>query len=144
MSDLNLDGALDLEQELYSKGYKEGEDAATNEQYLEGKIYGLQTGFQRFLIVGYFDGLLHEWRLQDTDGQLKPQLDQLENLLNKITNDNSNQSVAVYEKTMSAARNKVRVIASITKSTNKISALDSLVRDVGGALAVASDPNEMW
>lgn len=144
MSNLSLDGALDLEEELYSAGYEEGEAAATNEQYLEGKIYGLQTGFQRFLIVGYLDGLLHEWRLQDTKDQIKSHLDQLEKLLNSITNDNSDQSVALYERTLNAARNKVRIIASITKNNIKISTLDTLVREVGGTLAIANEGGETW
>lgn len=144
MADLTLDDALDLEDKLYEKGFEEGNKAAANEQYFEGKAYGLQTGFQRFLIVGYLDGLLHDWRQQETSTQIENHLRQLEDILSKIDYGNSNQSVAAYEKAVFAARNKVRVIASITKTTAKVACLDKLVEEVGGTLAVATNLDEMW
>ncbi|WPK23125.1 hypothetical protein PUMCH_000350 [Australozyma saopauloensis] len=144
MTDINLDTALEFENELYSQGYEEGKEAANNEQFLEGKIYGLQTGFQRFLIVGYMDGLLQEWRKDGHSKNIESHLNQLQKLLDKISNGNSDQSVADYERALSAARNKVRVIASITKTTDKIAGLDKMVQEVGGTLAVSSNPDDMW
>lgn len=144
MADLSLDDALDLEEKLYKKGFEEGNKAAANEQFLEGKVYGLQTGFQRFLIVGYLDGLLHDWQQQETSKQIENHLNQLSEILGKIDCGNSNESVAAYEKAITAARNKVRVIASLTKSTSKIAGLDKLVEEVGGSLAVATNMDEMW
>lgn len=144
MTDITLDGALDLEKELYLKGYEEGVSTAANEQFLEGKIYGLQTGFQRFLIVGYIEGLLQDWQLQNLTKQIQSHLDQLSKILDQIQTNNSDLSVATYEKAVNAARNKVRVIASLTKTTEKISSLDKLVDEVGGTLAVASNSDEMW
>lgn len=61
MADLDIDEVLNLEEEQYSIGYKEGQEQATKEQYLEGKQYGYQTGFQRFLIVGIVKGLAQDW-----------------------------------------------------------------------------------
>ncbi|RKP28792.1 DUF1715-domain-containing protein [Metschnikowia bicuspidata] len=144
MADINLDAALEVENVIYLKGYQEGVDAASNEQFLEGKIYGLQTGFQRFLIVGYIEELLHQWMLQETEGRIKTHLDQASALLASITNENDDSLVAVYEKAVAALRNKVRVIAGITKTTDKIAGLDKLVQEVGGTMAVASNPDEMW
>lgn len=145
MAELNLDDTLDFENDLYSKGYEEGVEAATNEQFLEGKIYGLQTGFQRFLIVGYIEGLLQEWRLQNNENkQLQLQLDQLSKLLEGIQIGNSDHSVAMYEKAVLAARNKVRVIASLTKTTDKVAGIDRLMQEVGGTLAAEKQVDEMW
>lgn len=144
MADINLDAALEVENVIYLKGYQEGVDAASNEQFLEGKIYGLQTGFQRFLIVGYIEELLHQWMLQDTQGRIKTHLDQASALIASITNENDDSLVAVYEKAVAALRNKVRVIAGITKTTDKIAGLDKLVQEVGGTMAVASNSDEMW
>lgn len=48
MSDFDIDEVLNLEEEQYNLGFKEGQEHSTKEQYLEGKQYGYQTGFQRF------------------------------------------------------------------------------------------------
>lgn len=144
MADLTLDDALDLEEELYQKGFQEGNIASANEQFLEGKVYGLQTGFQRFLIVGYLDGLLHEWQQREKSKQVENHLAQLSEILSTIDYGNSNQSVTAYEKSVVAARNKVRVIASLTKSTTKVAALDKLVEEVGGTLATSTNMDDMW
>ena len=48
MSDIDIDNVLNLEEEQYELGFKEGQIQGTKDQYLEGKEYGYQTGFQRF------------------------------------------------------------------------------------------------
>ena len=47
-------------------------------------------------------------------------------------------------KNIKKARNKLRVIASITKETWKIDSLDNLVKEVGGTLQVSENPDDMW
>lgn len=42
------------------------------------------------------------------------------------------------------ARNKLRVIANITKESLKIDNLDNLVKEVGGSLQVSEDQEDMW
>ncbi|KAM9932929.1 hypothetical protein OXX80_007436 [Metschnikowia pulcherrima] len=143
MSDINLDAALDLEEEFYEKGFKEGHEHSAKEQFLEGKMYGLQTGFQRFLVVGYLQSLLEIWTCENTPS-LQTHLEQLRKILGEISLSNDDEAVAKYEKAITSARNKARVIAAITKTGDKIARLDTLVKEVGGNLQVSEDLNNMW
>ncbi|RCK58850.1 hypothetical protein Cantr_09151 [Candida viswanathii] len=148
MSDLDLDDVLNLEEEQYNLGFKEGQEQATKEQYLEGKQYGYQTGFQRFLIVGYMKGLVEYW-LENIDNygsskSLQNHLNQLQDLLSDIPLSNGDEEVEKYEKNIKKARNKLRVVANITKESWKIENLDNLVKEVGGTLQVSENQEDMW
>ena len=48
MSDIDIDNVLNLEEEQYELGFKEGQIQGTKDQYLEGKEYGYQTDFNDF------------------------------------------------------------------------------------------------
>lgn len=143
MSDLNLDDVLDIEDEFYAKGYKDGQDQSAREQFLEGKIYGLQTGFQRFLVIGYIQGLLEEWR-QLEKPEISAHLNQLAELIRSIPTSNGDKEVELYEKSVLKARNKVRVVAAITKTSEKVLILDNLIKEVGGSLQVSENLDDMW
>lgn len=143
MADVNLDDVLNLEEEFYSKGYQEGQEKTASEQFLEGKVYGLQTGFQRFLVVGYIKGLVDEWeKLPEKAVQLH--LKQLRSYVDDMSVSNDDKAVEQYEKKVLLARNKVRVIANITKTSDKVAKLDSLIKEVTGSLQVAENMDEMW
>lgn len=143
MDDLNLDGALDIEDEFYAKGYRDGQEQSAREQFVEGKIFGLQTGFQRFLVVGYLQGLVGEWKKLE-NASVASHLAQLEKLVSDIPTSNGDHEVELYEKAVLKARNKARVVATITKTSEKIAALDRLVKEVGGLLQVSENVEEMW
>lgn len=150
MSDMfDLDDVLNLEEDYYKEGYKEGREHSTKQQYIEGMEYGYQTGFQRFLVVGYIQGLVEYWELHlDSYGPsnkaLAAHLSQLTELVATIPTTNGDDEVEVYEKQLSKARNKLRVVAMLTKESWKISKLDDLVREVGGQLQVSENPDDMW
>lgn len=143
MADLSLDAVLDLEDEFYAKGYEDGQQQSSKEQYVEGKIYGLQTGFQRFLVVGYIQGLLAGWRKIDSKS-VQLHLDQLEKLVSDIPLTNGDLDVEKYERAVVKARNKVRVVATLTKTGGSIANLDSLLKEVGGSLQVSENVDDMW
>lgn len=143
MEDITLDGVLDLENEFYEKGYKDGQRQITREQNLEGRIYGLQTGFQRFLVVGYIQGLIDEWAKLDQKN-ISLHLSQLQKLIDSIPMSNGDVEVEQYETAVTKARNKVRVVANITKTNDKIARLDDLIKEIGGSLQVSENLNEMW
>lgn len=148
MADLDIDEVLNLEEEQYSLGYKEGQEQATKEQYLEGKQYGYQTGFQRFLIVGIVKGLAQDWfdnlDKYGSTKSLQNHINQLHDLISDIPLSNGDEEVEKYEKNIKKARNKLRVIANITKESWKIDNLDNLVKEVGGSLQVSEDQEDMW
>ena len=54
------------------------------------------------------------------------------------------KKLKIMKKNIKKARNKLRVIASITKETWKIDSLDNLVKEVGGTLQVSENPDDMW
>ncbi|EER35964.1 conserved hypothetical protein [Candida tropicalis MYA-3404] len=148
MSDFDIDEVLNLEEEQYNLGFKEGQEHSTKEQYLEGKQYGYQTGFQRFLIVGYIQGLVGEW-LDNLDNynaskSLQGHINQLSELITDIPLTNGDEEVEKYEKNIKKARNKLRVIANITKENWRIENLDNLVKEVGGTLQVSENQDDMW
>ncbi|CAH2354332.1 protein Lto1p [[Candida] railenensis] len=145
MADFDFDQVLNLEEEYYNEGFKEGQEFSTKEQYIEGKEYGYQTGFQRFVMVGYMKGLLESWReLENPSSSLENHLNQLESLINTIQLTNGDEEVAIYEKNISKARNKLRVIATLTKDSDKVNKLDELVKNVGGSLQVSENVDDMW
>lgn len=141
--DISLDGVLSLEEDLYNSGYKEGQEQSAKEQFLEGKIYGLQTGFQRFLVVGYIQGLIEEWKQIETKPVIA-HVAQLEEIMKEISYTNGDEDVEKYEKAVTKARNKLRVVATITKTSLKVAKLDSLIKEVGGSLQVSENLDEMW
>lgn len=148
MSDIDIDNVLNLEEEQYELGFKEGQIQGTKDQYLEGKEYGYQTGFQRFLIIGYIQELMKFWLSHidqyNNSSSLRNHLNNLEDIMAQISITNGDKEVEDYEKNIKKARNKLRVIASITKETWKIDSLDNLVKEVGGTLQVSENPDDMW
>lgn len=149
MEDINIDTdeILNLEQKYYQQGYEDGVAQSTKEQLFEGKEYGYQTGFQRFLIVGYIQGLVEYWKknIDKYDNKsLASHLEQLNKLVVDIPTENGDEQVEEYEKRINKARNKLRVIASLTKESWKISNLDDLMKQVGGQMQVSENPDDMW
>lgn len=145
--DFDIDRVLNLEQEYYQQGYEEGQEFSTRQQFLEGKEYGYQTGFQRFLIIGYIQGLVNYW-LFNTDKygseSFEKHLIQLNDLLKDIPTTNGVDEVKEYERRVLKSRNKIRIIANICKEQWKVNNLDKLINDVGGQLQVSENMDEMW
>lgn len=139
--ELDLDGVLDLEQEAYQRGYDEGVGELRKQNYVEGKQYGYQTGFQRFVIIGYLRGLVTRWQGND---KVKPHVDKLEQLLNAITTGNDEKAVQLYEDNLNKARNKARVVALILGEPALVAGLDEMIRAVCGDLKLQQDPDDMW
>lgn len=54
---MDFDGLLTLEEQYYQDGYREGQNENLKQNFLEGKQFGLQVGFQRFIILGQMKGL---------------------------------------------------------------------------------------
>lgn len=143
MADITLDGVLDLEEQYYENGFTEGQENSVRENHLEGKAYGLQTGFQRFLVVGYIQGLIEVWD-KDKSKAVQNHLNQLKELVNDIPNTNGDKEVEQYEQAISKARNKVRVLGTITKTSEKVARLDNILKEVGGQLQVSENVDDMW
>lgn len=143
----NLDFVLNLEQDFYDQGFKQGQQESTKLQYLEGKVFGYQTGFQRFLIVGYIAGLVEYWQTNIEKyniGSLDDHLENAQNLLNQISLTNNEKDVTNYEKVLVKLRNKLRIISNLVKEQEKFKNVNQLIKEIGGDLTLNENPNDMW
>lgn len=142
-----LDDILNLEEQYYNEGFIEGQNESTKKQLLEGKEYGYQTGFQRFLIVGYISGLIEFWykNINSYDQKsLKNHLDQLQIILDGIKMTNFDDDVEKYEKSLIKLRNKIRIITNLVKEQWKFKDVDDLVKEIGGIVQLNENVNDMW
>mmetsp|Transcript_2392 Transcript_2392/g.2662 ORF Transcript_2392/g.2662 Transcript_2392/m.2662 type:complete len:184 (-) Transcript_2392:25-576(-) len=149
--DYNMDTLLNLEEEYYRQGYQEGQDFSTKQQYNEGKEYGYQTGFQRFLVIGYIQGLLNHWKENIEQYEkgvenksLRNHISQLNELVQNIPTTNGIDEVKEFEKRITKSRNKLRVIANICKELWKVNKIDNLMKEIGGQLQVSENVDDMW
>lgn len=148
--DIETDEVLNLEEVYYQEGFQEGQEHGAKQQLMEGKEFGYQTGFQRFLIIGYITGLLEDWRtnIEKYGGlgnkSFENHLSQLEDLMKQVQLTNGDEEVATFEKVIGKARNKLRLLATLTKENWKISQVDSLVKEIGGQLQVSENVDDLW
>lgn len=147
---IDTDDIFNIEEQYYDEGYREGQEQSTSQQYKEGKEFGYQTGFQRFLIVGYVKGLCQYWQknIGQYDKTARKSIQLHLFLVNSLIDDlkltNGDAEVAAFEKTVVKIRNKLRVLASLTKESWKINQVDSLMKEIGGQPQVSENVDDMW
>lgn len=146
--DSNMDQLLNLEEQYYHEGYKEGQEESTRLQYIEGKEFGYQTGFQRFLVVGYIKGLIEYWESHIEDyassKSIVNHISLIKPVISTIPLSNNDSDVAIYEKSITKIRNKVRLIGTLSKELFKVNQLDDIIKQVGGSLQVSENVDDMW
>lgn len=146
--DDNMDLILNLEEQYYREGYLEGQAESTKRQYKEGKEYGYQTGFQRFLVLGYIKGLVEYWEKNldkyEASESIRHHIDQTWILIKLVDLSNDDEAVKRYEKSILKIRNKARILASLCKEQHKLSHIDTIIREVGGEMKVSENMDEMW
>ncbi|KAH3680135.1 hypothetical protein WICMUC_000536 [Wickerhamomyces mucosus] len=109
-------------QRFYQEGFEEGQAESTNASFREGKEYGLQTGFQKYLIIGQLKGILHAIDKgvgDDLSPQAIIQISQIKLLINQIKIDNEYGNVIETEKILVKIRNKLRVLTNALPSDKK-------------------------
>lgn len=137
MGDL-FDNVLNLEEQHYKEGYKEGVLDGKRAGYLEGRHYGLQTGFQRFMSIGIMQGRLDVWKntisnsdQADSDRAARnaKHIAQLESVLDPETlpMTNEDEDVDEFEKRLKRAKAKAKVVATIAKDTSTIRIYDDTI-----------------
>ncbi|ODV85502.1 hypothetical protein CANARDRAFT_23035 [[Candida] arabinofermentans NRRL YB-2248] len=57
----DFDSVLNLEDQYYNEGFNEGQLEGSMKQFHEGKELGIQTGYQRLLIIGQLRTLVNYW-----------------------------------------------------------------------------------
>lgn len=123
---------------FYNEGFEEGQTESTKKSFIEGKEYGMQAAFQKYVFVGQVKGLvdvLSQAREgQELSGQAKNQLDQIVVLINSIKLDNDYGNVVESDKSITKIRNKVRILMNMldTKKQLTLSALDDVAGFITG------------
>lgn len=127
---------------FFQEGFEEGQAESTKKSYLEGKEFGIQTGFQKFIFIGYLESLIGLIKLSEVDDQLSSHLNQLSELLSKIKIDNEYGSVISNEKLLVKIRNKVRIITNLlpSKKVLNLQSIDQLILKING-LEVITEPS---
>lgn len=82
----------------------------------EGRQFGIQTAYQRFLSVGVLKGRIAVWKKRsDLSERSLKNISALESLLEDIPMENDDQSVEEYEKRWKKAKSKVLAVKASIK-----------------------------
>ena len=128
--DNEFDKVLTLEDQFYQEGYEEGSKENITHNYLEGKQYGLQIGFQRFILVGQMLSLCTVIESQFTSNKaLLKSTSSVRELIASIKMDNEEDSVEHYESTVVKLKNKFRIILLSSNRLLKKQQMDPLTYD---------------
>ncbi|WBF15232.1 hypothetical protein N7582_004726 [Saccharomyces uvarum] len=137
---MDFDGLLTLEEQYYQDGYREGQNENLKQNFLEGKQFGLQVGFQRFIILGQMKGLcdvLDSYNFQNP--MLEKNIHTVRTLINGLKMNNDDENVVGFEKTLVKLKNKFRTILialqRLIKDEKKKSLTFEMFEDVSRAIA---------
>ena len=72
MADGPLDGLLNLEENYYQEGYALGEADGTHAGLVEGKLFGVEKGFEKAMNMGRLSGKAEVWRRRFTATTASP------------------------------------------------------------------------
>lgn len=108
---MDFDNLLNLEEQYYQEGFREGQNENITQNFLEGKQYGLQVGFQRFILLGQMEGLcnvIESYGLQNP--VLVKNIQTIRTLMKDVKMNNDDESVVEYEKVLVKLKNKFRTV----------------------------------
>ena len=57
-----LDSLLDLEEDYYQEGYRLGEEDGSHAGYVEGRLFGIEKGYEKALEMGKLHGRALVWK----------------------------------------------------------------------------------
>lgn len=132
---IDFDSLLDLESQYYQTSYQDALIKGSQHTLHDGKVFGIQTGFQRFVIIGALKRA-NQILLQVIQNKLKndtnnantklekslKSIDQIQQLLNSFYTENESDSKAaikssnsaidvnLYEKNIKVIRSKLKII----------------------------------
>lgn len=107
----------------YIEGHQEGQKDGEKAGFIEGRQFGIQTGFQRFLTLGILQGRTEIWKDQVQERadsavkheRLAKNVDQMKEALCNISMTNNDVDVETLEKTLKYGKVKSKLIISSLK-----------------------------
>ncbi|KOG96915.1 ribosome biosynthesis protein LTO1 DI49_4487 [Saccharomyces eubayanus] len=137
---MDFDDSLTLEEQYYQDGYREGQNENLKQNFLEGKQFGLQVGFQRFIILGQMKGLcdvLDSYNFQNP--LFENNIHTVRTLINGLEMNNDDENVIGFEKVLVKLKNKFRTILialqRLIKDEKKKPLTFEMFEDVSRAIA---------
>lgn len=116
---------LEPESHYYDEGYKEGVKESTQESLLEGKELGIQTGFQRFVIIGILKRLCMFLDLQ-IDSNHNEDIITLNN--RKKSYKRIHHQLMQVRKSLDVLFDKSSGLVSVVNSDSEVAKFDRLLR----------------
>lgn len=119
---MDFDQSLDLEETYYREGFEEGTRDGEKQGLIEGRIYGSELSYERFLALGLLYGKISIWKCKYTnESRIMKHIAKVEELLISVprTNDETLDGEE-YDTIMGLAIGKMKVIASICGETSLV------------------------
>ncbi|SCU95441.1 LAMI_0F02476g1_1 [Lachancea mirantina] len=107
---IDLESVLNLEEQFYREGFEEGRQENLRHNLLEGKQYGLQVGFQRYVTVGLMKGACEVILENSSLPQLHKTARSIIDMIEEIPMDNEESNVVKYDKNLTKVKNKFRLL----------------------------------
>ncbi|CDR47448.1 CYFA0S32e00430g1_1 [Cyberlindnera fabianii] len=151
---MDLDDVLNLEEQFYQEGFREGQAESTKKSYIEGKEYGLQFGFQKFVLMGEVNAIVELLANglvgEPLSSQAESNLSQMRELLDQIKMDNESENVLESQRIMIKVKNKLRVLSNLIKKQVTLNQLNDMANHVSGVekektqANIALNDDGMW
>ncbi|KAK5959822.1 ribosome biosynthesis protein LTO1 PWA37_002887 [Arxiozyma heterogenica] len=105
------DKLLELEEQYYEEGFREGQNESLHNSFLEGKQFGLQVGFQRFVLINQIIGICDIIDSLDLkNDSLNKNISIIRHLINNIQMNNDEENVENLDKILIKLKNKFRTV----------------------------------
>ncbi|KAH8153763.1 uncharacterized protein LAJ45_01530 [Morchella importuna] len=150
MADI-FDSLLSLEEDFYQEGYalgvKDGEQAGR----IEGRAFGLEKGFEKFLELGRLQGRCSVWKarippqstappatvgyagkpndIHITNSRVQKQTESLAVILTNPPFKNDEESVEEVDETLKRGRNKAKVLSNMLGEKDESGSMKVVVDD---------------
>ena len=112
---MDFDASLSLEDDYYQQGYAEGSKVGNEQGLIEGRIYGTEQAFERYVKAGIIKGRLSAWhKIFIDDDRIQSSIEKLQQLLRSLPLQNDERADGMdYDHIMLQVNSKMKVLASL-------------------------------
>lgn len=164
--DIDFDSLLNLEESFYQESYDEAFKIGEEHSFRDGKLLGIQTGFQRFILIGALkkaSNLLMEINNaklskenKDDNPKIEKYLSSLSNILSLINEfykdslinvTNTPEDVDIYEKNIKTIRSKSKILFSQLGEKSFYPEIENNCKEIAGEIPttqINSQEDNMW
>ncbi|KAF8422113.1 hypothetical protein EV426DRAFT_186548 [Tirmania nivea] len=120
-----FDPLLSLEEHYYDKGYNEGLRDGEKAGLIEGRLFGLEKGFDKFFELGRLQGRVSVWKARIpssgadaacapiTNPRLIKQIHLFENIISSLPTANDEESVEEVEGSLRRGKAKMKIVSNM-------------------------------